>query len=264
MSGKTPQTAIQTAQAKNGDVIIRFATMGEGKPLVLLHGFTDRKESWQEFGYAEPLTRAGHRLILIDQRGHGETSCPHDSKAYTPEARAADAVAVLDALTIERADLLGYSMGGWTALNVARFHPRRIDRLIVGGCHPFGQSMAFYREALTKGIEPWIGIIEAFGGAMSEAFKARVLANDLLALRAAVAADRPDISASLQGFARPCLFYAGSADPLHKEVARSADFLPRARFFEVPGCNHMTALLRADLIVPELLAFLAKENAEQG
>lgn len=260
MSSERPQTA----HATHGDVTIRFATMGEGKPFVLLHGFTDSAESWREFGYAGPLARAGHRLILIDQRGHGGTSRPHNSAAYTPEARAGDIAAVLDALSIEHADLLGYSMGGWTALNLARFHPRRIDRLIVGGCHPFGQSMAFYREALTKGIETWVGIIEAFGGAMSEAFKARVRGNDLLALRAAVAADRPDISASLEGFARPCLFYAGSADPLRADVARTADFLPRARFSEVPGCNHMTALLRADLVMPELLAFLAEVNADSG
>jgi pimeloyl-ACP methyl ester carboxylesterase len=255
-------TEFKTAAVANGELTIRYALIGSGKPLVLLHGFTDRIESWAELGYVDPLVKAGYRLILIDQRGHGGSSRPHNPAAYTPRLRADDVVAVLDALAIDCANVLGYSMGGWVALNVARYHPHRVDRLIVGGCHPFGQDMAFYREAVARDIESWIGIVEVFGGPVTEAWKARVRENDILALRAAVAENRPDISTELAGFERPCLFYAGSEDPLRGEASRSAKFLPNARYFEMPGCTHLKALLRADLIVPEVLAFLAEEKGK--
>lgn len=247
------------AHTTNGDVTIHYAVIGAGagKPLVMLHGFTDRIESWAEFGYVGLLAAAGRRLVLIDQRGHGGSSRPHEAAAYAARPRADDIAAVLDALSFARADVLGYSMGGWVALNLARYHPDRVDRLIVGGCHPFGQNMGFYREAVGKDLESWVRIVEAFASDVSEAWKARVRENDIAALRAAVAEDRPDISAALEGFTRPCLCYAGSDDPLRGQIARSAKFLTDGRFFEVPGCNHMTALMRADLVVPEVLAFLS-------
>jgi pimeloyl-ACP methyl ester carboxylesterase len=243
-------------RARIGDVEIRYATNGSGTPLVLLHGFTDQIESWREMGYVEALTKAGRRVVLIDQRGHGGSSRPHNIDAYTAEARTADVVAVLDALGIARADVLGYSMGGWAALNLARYHPARIDRLIIGGCHPFGQSMAFYRDAMAAGLDRWIDIIEHLTGPMPEAWKRRVRSNDIDALRAAVAEDRPDISAALADFRRPCLFHAGGEDPLHDPVARCASFFADVRFLEIRGCNHLTAFKEADLILPELITFL--------
>ncbi|WP_119460311.1 alpha/beta hydrolase [Rhodospirillaceae bacterium SYSU D60014] len=245
------------ATTTNGDVIIRYRTLGEGKPLVMLHGFTDSSESWAEMGYAAPLAAAGHRLILIDARGHGGSSRPQDPAAYSAWHRAGDVAAVLDAVGLERADLFGYSMGGWSALTFAGTFPNRVGRLIVGGAHPFGQSMAFYREAVAPGISNWIAILEHLGGPLSDAWKARILANDLAALQAAVAEDRPDISATLAGLERLCLFYVGTEDSLRAQIRRCAQLLPQAEILELPGCNHLTALLRTDLVLPRLLPFLS-------
>ncbi|WP_372624410.1 alpha/beta fold hydrolase [Falsiroseomonas sp.] len=245
------------ATTTNGAMRIRYAVSGAGDPLVLLHGFTDGLESWEELGYAGPLLAAGRRLILIDARGHGGSSRPRDPAAYAPGERARDVAAVLDALSIARADLLGYSMGGWIALDFARLFPARVGRLAVGGVHPFGQSMAGYRRAVAADIRDWIGVLEGLGGGnLPEALRTRILANDLAALQAAVAEDRPDISAELAAFDRPCLFWAGAEDPLRDEVARCAAFLPRASFAEIPGCNHLTALTEAELVLPHLLPFL--------
>jgi pimeloyl-ACP methyl ester carboxylesterase len=240
----------------NGNITICYKAIGSGAPLVLLHGFSDQMESWQEMGYVNVLIKTGRRLVLIDQRGHGNSSRPHEVDAYKPEARTTDVVAVLDALNIERADVFGYSMGGWVALNLVRYYPLRINRLIVGACHPFGQSMAFYREAVATDIARWIEIVERLCGAMSEAWKARVRDSDIMALRAAAASDRQDISKSLADFTRPCLFYAGSDDPLRDSVTRCKSFFPDARFFAVPNCNHVTTLLRADLVLPAVNSFL--------
>lgn len=260
-SNKNEAMKMITRKIKAADgVSVRYAVIGEGKPLVLLHGFSDQIESWTEFGYADALASAGRRLVLIDQRGHGGTSALHDIDAYAPARRAGDVAAVLDEIGAQRTDIFGYSMGGWTALNVARFHADRVDRLVVGGCHPFGQNMAFYRKAVAGDIGTWIGIVEQLGGPMPVRWKERVRNTDIIALRAAVAEDRPDISEALSGFERPALFFSGSEDPLRDTIARCAEFFPEARFAEIEGCNHMTAFLGADLVARRLNAFLGEQD----
>jgi len=247
-----------TGTVESDGVTIRYATSGSGRPLVLLHGFTDSSESWAELGYVEPLAAAGQRLILIDQRGHGASDGPHEIDASAADARVRDVAAVLDELGVERAAILGYSMGGWVALNLARSYPERIDRMIVGGAHPLGQSMALYREAVATDIERWIDVLEKLGGPLPAAQKARIRANDIVALRAAVAEDRPDFADRIVEFDRPSLFYVGAEDPLRAAIARCARALPRGRYCEILGCNHVTALLRVDLVLPVLLDFLSR------
>jgi hypothetical protein len=68
----------------------------------------------------------------------------------------------------------------------------------------------------------------------------RPTANDIEALRAAVAVDRPDVSSSFQGFPRPCLFFVWTDDPLRSRIDRTAGLLPHGRVVEIRRCNHMT------------------------
>jgi pimeloyl-ACP methyl ester carboxylesterase len=244
------------ATARNGVVSISFTAHGHGRPVVLLHGFSLDGDAWSDMGYIGPLIDAGFRPILLDIRGHGNSSKPHDPNAYTEEAQARDIAAVLDALGIVEVDLIGYSRGGRMALDFASFHPDRIGRLIVGGAHPFLQDMSLFRNALRGGIEGWLAVVEQFGGPLPADLRKRICGNDLLALRAAVAEDRPDRSAALADFERPCLFIVGTEDPLRPQIRKAADVLPRAFIEEIPGCNHMTALQRSDLFLPPVLEFL--------
>ena len=245
-------------QAWNGDVAIRFDVLGGGRPLVLLHGYSLDSRTWQNMGYVEPLVEAGCRLILIDIRGHGASGKPHDPGAYTEEAQAGDVAAVLDVLGVEQADLMGYSRGGRMALDFARLFPERADRLVIGGAHPFVQDLSLFRAAVAEGIEGWIDVIERMGGPLPAALRSRIAANDIDALRAAVAVDRPDVSSAFQRFSEPCLFFAGTDDPLHPQIERAAGLMPHGRMEEIRGCNHITALQRADLVLPPVLRFLAE------
>ncbi len=250
--------------ARNGDLTIRYETRGAGRPLVLLHAYSLSSEAWQDMGYVEPLVEAGHRLVLIDLRGHGGSGKPHDPAAYAEPAQALDVRAVMDALGLDRASLMGYSRGGRMALEFAAEAPERVDRLAIGGAHPFVQDMSLFRAAMAEGIEGWIAVIERFGGPLPEPLRARIAANDVAALNAAVAEDRPGLLDRLGGFDRPCLFFSGTDDPLRPEIARAAGLLPRARFVEIAGCNHMTALQRADLVLPPLCAFLGGSAPPQA
>ena len=240
---------------RNESVEILYRVEGHGEPLVLLHGFTDNSEAWREYGFAAPLLAAGRRLIMIDARGHGRSSRPHDPADYSPRARAADVVAVLDALHLARADVLGYSMGGWTAYCVAKFFPDRLRSIIAGGTQPYGQSLEPYRRIMACGLDSWADIVEEM--ADRPVPRRRLLANDVGALCAVVAEDRPNIASAVARAGVPMLLYAGGADPIHdlmRRFAREAD----AEFLSLPERNHIQALLAAESVVPRVVAFLER------
>ena len=114
---------------------------GNGPPLVLQHGYSDSLESWYEFGYVEPL-KSERQVILIDARGHGASDKPRDASQYTKELQAADIVAVLQNLSISRADYWGYSMGGQIGFTMAQYAPDWLRGLVIGGAAGSGLSRA--------------------------------------------------------------------------------------------------------------------------
>ncbi len=93
---------------------------GSGKPLVLLHGFTGSSANWA----AQVGFLADHfRVVTVDLLGHGATNAPTDPARYAIDRQAADILGILDMLEVERAHLLGYSMGGRLALFMALGYP---------------------------------------------------------------------------------------------------------------------------------------------
>src|SRR5918998_5053212 len=249
--------------AENRGVHIHYEAEGEGSPLVLAHGFSDTLEGWREYGYAAELKKE-HRLVLVDARGHGASDKPHDPEAAAGlEQRPADVVAVLDDLGIDRAHYFGYSLGGWIGFGLARYAPERVRSLIIGGAQPYGQSMELYRQGLTGGMEGWVAVVEKMlGSPLTPDTKGRLLGNDARALLASVAYDRPDISEILPAMTMPSLLYAGEADPLRPLVERCASELSGGRFFALPGANHIQGAVRSDLVLPQVVEFLAKQRRQ--
>jgi 2-succinyl-6-hydroxy-2,4-cyclohexadiene-1-carboxylate synthase len=108
---------------------IAFEEHGTGtRPLVLLHGFTGYR---QDFATQLGALAAHGRLIVPDLRGHGDSAHAGDPADYTLDHLRVDLVALLDALDVERCDLLGHSMGGMVALRAALAHADRIDSLLL-------------------------------------------------------------------------------------------------------------------------------------
>jgi len=97
---------------RNGKVEIAYLDEGEGEPIVLIHGFASTKEvNWLLTSWFATLTKAGRRAIALDNRGHGASTKLYDPADYHSAIMAEDVRALLDHLEIERADLMGYSMG---------------------------------------------------------------------------------------------------------------------------------------------------------
>jgi pimeloyl-ACP methyl ester carboxylesterase len=86
--------------------------VGEGRPLILMHGITVDASLWLATGQAQKIAAHGYRVILPEFRGHGGSAKPHDAAAYPPDVLADDGFALLDHLGLDDYDLGGYSLGG--------------------------------------------------------------------------------------------------------------------------------------------------------
>jgi pimeloyl-ACP methyl ester carboxylesterase len=157
-------------------------------------------------------------------------------------------VAVLDAIGLPAADLVGFSMGCPIALATALRFPERVRRLIVIGAHPFAQDMAPYRLAAAYGTERWLALLDGQGVPLSHETRRRLLANDIRALQACVAEDRPDTSARLAALLAPLLAIAGTRDPIFTAVRAFAERVD-GHFLALEDRNHATAFLAAAEIV---------------
>jgi len=110
---------------------IWYATYGSGSPVILLHGGLGHSGNW---GYQVPaLVRSGYRAVLIDSRGHGRST--RDARPFSYELMASDVLAVMDALHLEKASLVGWSDGACTALILAAQAPSRVSGVFFFACN---------------------------------------------------------------------------------------------------------------------------------
>ena len=115
-------------------VEIAFIDEGEGAPIVLVHGFASTAQvNWVYPGWVSTLTKAGRRVIALDNRGHGASAKLYDPAAYHSAQMAEDVRALLDHLGLARADVMGYSMGARITAFFALAHPARLRRAVLGG-----------------------------------------------------------------------------------------------------------------------------------
>lgn len=216
----------------------------DGPVAVLVHGFaSSARDNWVATGWVRTLTGAGHRVLAVDQRGHGRSEKPHTPAEYGIRALTSDVEAVLDAHLIDDAVYVGYSLGARVGWEVVRELPQRIRRAVLGGV-PDGIPLARLnldqaRAYLDDGIpvedrvtQNYITLTERVGG------------NDLRALlalaegmRTSGAVDPDPADAPI----RPILFATGSDDAIIEGSRQLAGAAPAGRFLEIPGRNHFNA-----------------------
>lgn len=146
---------------------------GQGTPVVLLHGFPDTSELWRP--QITALNEAGFRTIAPDLRGRGQTQQPASVEDYALANIVRDVTAIMDALGVERAHIVGHDWGAAVAWSIATYLPDRVDRLVAMAVGHPGASGKPTLEALQKG---WYRLLFQF-----ESAEALLLADEWYLMR---------------------------------------------------------------------------------
>ncbi len=229
---------------RNGAVEIAYLDEGEGEPIVLVHGFASNKEvNWVHPGWVAALTRAGRRAIALDDRGHGASSKLYDPSSYHSAAMAEDVRALLDHLKIERADVMGYSMGARITAFLAVNQPARMRSSILGGLGIRLVEGVGLPESIAEALEaPSLADVQDPTGRLFRIF-AEQTKSDLRALAACIRGSRQTLSrAEVAGIRMPVLVAVGTTDQVAGNAHELAALIPGARALDIPGRDHMLAV----------------------
>jgi pimeloyl-ACP methyl ester carboxylesterase len=229
---------------KNGDVEIAYLDEGQGEPILLIHGFaSNRVVNWVYPGWVSTLTGAGRRVIALDNRGHGESSKPYDAAAYHMDRMAQDAARLLDHLKIERADVLGYSMGARIAAFLASAQPQRVRSAILGGLGYRLVDGAGLPDTIAGALEaPSLADVTDPQGRTFRAF-ADQTKSDRLALAACIRGSRQVLpAAQFSSLKMPVLIAVGTKDDVAGSAEQLAALLPGSQVLDIPGRDHMLAV----------------------
>ncbi|MBB5158750.1 alpha/beta fold hydrolase [Saccharopolyspora phatthalungensis] len=234
---------------------LAYRELGQGRPLVLLHGFFSlATQNWVRPGHAETIAARSHRVIMPDLRGHGDSAKPHEISSYPRDVLADDGFALVEHLGLDGYDLGGYSLGG-----------RTVIRMLARGAMPERAIVAGQGMHEITGLGGGVGTFlrRVFGGLGTFApgspeWKAerwlRSVDGDPVALQHVldtVVNTTPDAVARIQV---PTLVVAGADDDRDGSTPALAAALPRGSHAVVPG-DHTTATAAPELAAA-IVAFL--------
>jgi pimeloyl-ACP methyl ester carboxylesterase len=229
---------------RNGDIEIAYLDEGEGEPILLVHGFASNKEvNWVNPGWVSTLKGDGRRVIAFDHRGHGQSTKLYDVAAYGVDKMALDAIALLDHLKIERADVLGYSMGGRVTGQLASAHGDRVRSAVIGGIGIRLCEAGFNSEKIAEALEA----PDADGITDTQALGFRMFAlqtkSDLKALAACMRNNNRTISREAAASIRvPVLVATGTDDTIAGSGDELGALIPGSKVLDIPGRDHMFAV----------------------
>jgi pimeloyl-ACP methyl ester carboxylesterase len=249
-------------------VSLYYEEQGNGEPLVLLHGGLGAGAGFEAI---MPTLCAGRRVITVDLQAHGGTA--DVDRPLRPEIMAGDIAALIEHLGLPRADVMGYSLGGFVALRTAIQHPQRVRRLVLvsigfrrDGSHPevveamdrfapemadmLAQSPLYERYArLAPRVEDWPVLVAKTSAMLKEDY---------------------DWTAEVQGLETPTMLVYADADsirPAHivefygllggglRDANWDGSLRPTSRLAILPGTTHYD-VYASPALAPAVTAFL--------
>lgn len=231
----------QFVMSGDGRRIATYTWGDEDAPTVLcVHGFASScRDNWVNTGWVRDLTRAGFRVLGVDQLGHGASDKPDEPDAYAMDALVADLVTVLDTYLIDTVHYAGYSLGARVGWQVAVQAGDRVDRAVLGGI-PDGRPLARLQidqaRAYVEHGTPVADRVTQNYVTLAE----RVPGNELRALIALAEGMRtgdadPDPA---HPPVQPILFATGSEDAILERSRLLASATPNGTFLEIPDRHH--------------------------
>jgi pimeloyl-ACP methyl ester carboxylesterase len=258
-------------------VTLAHHRIGDGPPLLLLHAFGLSRAAWKP---VVPLLGQEHELLLVDLPGHGESPMPSPGIPPDPAGYAREVARLLDELGLDQVAVCGNSIGGWTALELAKLG--RVSRLVA--LSPAGlwrresryrrirfltdhyairSSPAGTRAALrtSLGRQLILGSVLDRPGALTDEDAYRFVEDfgAVTDLRAHLRAWKGQRFEGGESLTIPITVAWGGRDRLMPPARRSSDQLPpQADWFEVPGCGHLMAWDAPELVAAAILAGVAE------
>jgi pimeloyl-ACP methyl ester carboxylesterase len=215
-----------------------------GEPILLIHGFASNyRMNWVGPRWVETLSQAGRRVVAFDNRGHGQSEKLYALEDYRADLMVRDAVNLLAHLGVERADVMGYSMGARIASFLALEHPNLVRSLILGGLGDRLVRDAGLPEAIAEAMEA--PSLESLADPTQRLFRAFAdqTKSDRAALAACARGSRrrltPEEAARIT---QPTVVAVGERDPLAGDPWRLVALLPRAEALSIPGRDHNLAV----------------------
>lgn len=244
-------------------VRLHFVDEGEGEPVVLIHGFAASSHlNWELPGILGQLAES-HRVLSLDNRGHGKSEKPHAVDQYGVNM-VGDVVRLLDHLELERAHVVGYSMGGFITTKLVTSHPQRVASAVIGAAgwneNPGPRLVLLDQigESLEtgKGLRPLMQALAPAGrpapteAAMQFTNQMIMSMNDPLALAAAIRGMKGlnvkrELLVSNQV---PVTAIVGGIDPLREGVDELAGVMNHLDVVIIDQADHMTAVRHPDLL----------------
>lgn len=235
---------MQARHFSSAGVDVAFYEEGAGRPILLVHGFASTAHvNWVNPGWFVTLTEAGYRPIALDSRGHGGSGKPHSVEAYAIPNMADDAMRLLDHLSIEAADVIGYSMGGRIAVALAILHPSRVRTLILGGVGDSLVSGMRNGEAIAEAMaapDPSAVTDEAALGFRRFADRNKADRRALAACARALV--KPALAERIGEIEQPVLIVNGAEDAVAGRAAQLTALLRHGKLIEIPRRDHMTTV----------------------
>lgn len=237
------------------DAPLAVHRMGEGRPVILLHGlFSSAEVNWIKYGTAARVAAAGFDVIMPDLRAHGQSAKPQDASAYPPDVLVRDLQAVVAGLDLTDFDLCGFSLGSRTALRAVAqggMTPRKLILCGMGlaGLQRWEQRTDFFVDVIAR-----YGTIPRddpayFAQNFMKSTKVDLVSTRLL-LESTAAAGIDDFSAVTM----PTLLICGTEDDDNGSPEALARLLPNARYAPIPG-THMSSVTMRQL-GEEIVGFL--------
>lgn len=235
------------------NIKIAYETRGNGKPVLLVHGFIANSTSWKHTALYYDLLNAGYKVITVDLRGNGKSDKPHDSLAYDNDAEAKDVMLLMDSLHVDNYACIGYSRGSIITARLLVLD-KRIKAAVMGGMgtdftNPEWPRRIMFYHALRGDSVPQLA-------AMVTNVKKQGL--DVLALSYMQRSQPSTSKEALHNLVQPVLVISGSEDEDNGKAKDLADVLQHSTLATVSG-DHGHAYSTTEFSAA-ILSFLQKND----
>ncbi len=251
----TAQSIQDTSFTSFDGTKIHYLVQGQGKPVVLVHGFISNSNSWKRAALVPELVKAGYQVIILDLRGNGGSDRPHTEAAYANNAECKDIMALVKHLKIKHYDVVGYSRGSILTARLLTMD-KNIRAAVLGGMGTDFTDPNWSRRKMFQ--EAFQGKAHLYPETQGAVNYAKSIGADTVALGLLQQFQPVVAPAELAKVKKPVLVISGAEDSDNGKAADLAKLFPKSVLKTVPGDHNTTSA--TEPFAKEVVRFLDGVN----